>query len=58
MMQHYNQKWRATITIYIADSPIIEACRQGVGTKAWIAFKAVVVGAGNVLGHRQCNWIR
>jgi hypothetical protein len=24
----------------------------------WFASKAVVVGAGDVLGHQQCNWIR
>ncbi len=29
MIQHYIQKFRATIAIYIADRPILEACRQG-----------------------------
>jgi hypothetical protein len=29
VMQHYIQKRRATIAIYIADHPILEACRQG-----------------------------
>jgi hypothetical protein len=28
-MQHYIQKCRATIAIYIADCPILEACQQG-----------------------------
>jgi hypothetical protein len=28
-MQHYIQKRRATIAIYIADRPILKACRQG-----------------------------
>jgi hypothetical protein len=28
-MQHYIQKRRATIAIYIADRPILEACRHG-----------------------------
>jgi hypothetical protein len=28
-MQHYIQKCRATIAIYIADFPILEACQQG-----------------------------
>jgi hypothetical protein len=28
-MQHYIQKHRATIAIYIADRPILEACQQG-----------------------------
>jgi hypothetical protein len=29
MIQHYIQKRRATIAIFIADQPILEACRQG-----------------------------
>jgi hypothetical protein len=28
-MQHYIQKRRAMIAIYIADCPILEACQQG-----------------------------
>jgi hypothetical protein len=28
-MQHYIQKGRATIAIYIADHPIIKVCQQG-----------------------------
>ncbi len=32
-MQHYIQKRRVTIAIYIADRPILEACQQGEHTR-------------------------
>ncbi len=47
-IQHYIQKRRARIAIYIADWPILEACRQG--------NVCVVCIQGSGGGSRRCAW--
>ncbi len=57
-MQHYIQKCRATIVIYIADWPILEACRQG-GRKhgshprQWWWERAMCLDINNAIGSNE-----
>jgi hypothetical protein len=54
-MQHYIQKRRATIAIYIADQPILEACRQGerkrgLHARQWWWEQAMCLDINNAIG--------
>jgi hypothetical protein len=54
-MQHYIQKRRARIAIYIAERPILEACRQGECKRGshprqWWWEQALCLDIGNTMG--------
>jgi hypothetical protein len=54
-MQDYIQKGRATIAIYIADRPILEACRQkeckrGLHPRQWWWEQAMILDIDNAIG--------
>jgi hypothetical protein len=55
MIQHYIQKCRATIAIYIADPPILEACQQGeckhgLQLRQWWWEQAMCLGIDDAIG--------
>jgi hypothetical protein len=54
-MQHYIQTRRATIAIYIADCPILEACQKGerkcgLHPREWWWEEAMCLDINNAIG--------
>jgi hypothetical protein len=55
MIQHYVQKLRAMIAIYISDCPILETCQQGeckpgLQLRQWWWEQAMCLDIDNAIG--------